>query len=759
MATYEITKDGKTFDVEVPEGQDPNQVLAGITGAEAPQAETSLGKQALRGAGLAVRTVGGAIPKTFAGLADLAGTVINAGDRGLQNLFGFDNPSPIPVNNVETLDQILDQFLPKPESLPERIAAGAGEMAFTGGAGAAALAPKAGSILPSPSTQGVARNLADDIGQFFANKPIKSGVIEAGGGAGASTAAELSQEAELGPAGQAIATIAGGLAGGVAPQAGLNLSRKAATGAINFADAAFSGERRAAKGLQAAAADPEAAAKAALAAPEGVSPARASGEEGVRALESKVLADDPVTGARVARELEGAETKTLKDISESFGPKTNREEWQQEVIVRAAPDGAEIRVGQPDEMLDDAIKGFDRAYDDAKGFPVRTENVQVQGGNVSLREGFAEATGTNTIIADKKWRKGIANFLDGLLDDLSRQGKPVGSADSGVAEVDSAMLLEMRSTIRAQARARTRAGVNNPRAAAEAEMLNEANRAITEVIESQLPDAASASLKATDLRYKDFQTVQSAVLRSGEKGLTPEALKASLRARGSQRDVARGKTGDLGKLAETGRDAAATLGKPQEAARLTRNMTPEQLQTAKADFNEAIIQKASPGTSDLNGKKYLAQIDAAEESLLAAGFTAPEISQMRQVGRTLQMIQSRSPGAVQALLTDDVGTVMRFMAAVAGSKSGARLLKLLGGASGAGPSLIVAQYGSKIMQGRLTALSVDKADEMIRAAMVDKELFAALMTRPTDTVKKQADAARVMQAWLARTTPDETEDE
>lgn len=732
-----------------------------ITGADADP-NSSL-EQAQRGAGLGVRTVTGAVPKAATGIADLAGTILNVPIAGLDKLGQLVGDEPldarIPTNNTAQLDAMLSEVFPTPETISERIVGTGGEMALTGGLASAALAPKAGSLASSPSTQGILRNLGDDIGGFFAKTPVKASLVEGGGGLGAATGQELSQEAELGPTGQMLATLAGGIAGGFTPQGVTNLSRRAATGIQNVADSAFSGELRAARALQDAAADPEAAARAALDAPEGVLPARAADEPNVRAMESKTLAEDPAAAQRAARDLEAAESGTIRELSEGFGPTTNKEAWQQEVIARSAPDDVEIRIGQPDEMLDDAFNGFTRAYDDVADIPISTQNLQVEGGNVSLREMFGEATAQKGIIADDKWRTGVQKFLDGLLDDLNAAGTPVGPADSGVAQVSSQDLLTLRSQIRAQQRARAQAGTRNPRAAAEADMLGAANRAVTDVLESQLDDASATALRATDARYRDYLTTQDAILRSGDKGLTPEALRASLKSRETASNVARGRTGELGRLAEQGRDVARTLGDPQAAARITRNMTPEQLQAAKADYNRALVDKATPTDGTLRGKKYLEQLDQNTDTLTAAGFSQAEIDQMRTVGRQLQMIQSRSPGAVQALLEDDVGNIMRLAGAIAGSKAGSRILKLLGGAGGAGPSLIVSQFGSKSMQNTLTSLSVDRADAMIRAAMTDRELFAALMTHPTANIKAQADAARTIQAWLARTTSDETEDE
>jgi len=113
------------------------------------------------------------------------------------------------------------------------------------------------------------------------------------------------------------------------------------------------------------------------------------------------------------------------------------------------------------------------------------------------------------------------------------------------------------------------------------------------------------------------------------------------------------------------------------------------------------------------------------------------------------MIQGRSPEAVKTLLEDNVGTVLRLMAAIAGSRAGTRALKLFG-AAGAGPSLILAQFGSKVMQKELSSLSVDSADAFIREAATNKKMFSALLTKPTDSIKRQAEAVKTIKAFLVQ---------
>ncbi len=848
MPKYTITQDGKTFEVDVAEGQDPNVVLADFLGREQSLADATVDptvanlpavedfddlpsldgnftpsprrsgferfiddvvdapgvvadfargtlrditgadvdisaererdatdlELAQRGTGLGLRTVTGALPKAATGLSDLTAMILNLIPAGLSEAQQAIGGSPIdarlPTDATAQLDAFLDEIFPTPETLPERIINTGGEIALTGGAASTALVPKTGAVASSPSTQGILRNLGDEIGEFFARNPVKSSVIEGTGGLGAATGAELSEEAELGPGGQITATTVGGLLGGLTPQGLVNLFNRARTGILNTTPGLAPGHRAAVE-LQGDVADPQAVARAALDAPEGVTPARAAtdideGAPALQAREQRVLDDDPVLATRVEADRAAAEEGTLRQLAEQFGPGTDRRVWEQNVISRASPDDAEIPIGEVDDMVRSSASAFDDAYRQIDDFPIQTQTVQVEGGNVPLAETITGAADDAAVLTAQNVRDRVRTWLQGRYDDLVGRGTQVEGAAEGVVQVQSQDLLELRQVIRQQQRQRARTGQTSADAAAEAQLLDNADRAVTAALESQLPAEASAALRATDARYADFKVVEDAVRRSGDQGLTPQQLRAAVNRSSTPGQVARGETGDLGTLAEQGTNAAALL-KPSateaQARRLVRNMTPEQQQQVRSDLNTELMRRSSQqGQTQVNGDKYLKQIDQHEPQLRAAGFSDTDLSNMRAAGRELRMLQGRNPTAVQNLLEDNVGSVFRLLAAVAGSRAGTRILKILGGTTGAGPNLILAQFGSRQMQQTLTNLSVDKADQLIREAMVNPELFAALMTRPTATVKQQADNARIINAWITRLAPDEsaeTEDE
>lgn len=718
-----------------------------------------------RGLALSARPVVSAIPKVGTGVADLLGMGGNTLGQLIENIdaqLSEREPGAVdafPTGSTASLDELLNEIFPEPQGMAERIAQGTGEVALSGGAGGAALTGRATPALATPSAQSLGANVLDEIGQFFAANPRLAAALEISGGAGAVTGGELAEEAELGPTGTILATLGGGVVGGATPAAATTVGRRAVQSVAEnvLPSTARGSEVRAARRLQDEAGDVSEAVTAVREGPEGVLPARATEDANLQALERRVLEDDPKLERRATQELEQAEETSLRELADQFGPTSDKVEWQRQVIQESAPEGVTVNQGQPDEMLRQVNRSFSQAYGDSAGFPIKLQTVEVVGGDVPLREAVKQAIDEADALASPEIQKRALDRVDSRIDKLEERQGFGGFEDA----VDSKDILELRSAIRSKQRQLAR-NTQNSDAQEEAELLKAANGALTEVLETQLPDAARAALQATDSQYKKFVTVEEATFRSREKGLTPEALRAAVAARTPSRaQVARGETGELGVLAETGRDVSKVLGKPEEAARLVRNMTPEQKQTAKADFNEAISQKSTRlinGESRLDGKKYLDNINQNRETLEAAGFTAVEISNMQKVGRELRMIQARSPKAVETLLNDNVGSALRLVAAIAGSRAGTRLLRLTGGAAaGPGPNLIVAQFGSKTLRDRFKSLSVDRADQLLRAALsgetreVDGKtvtLMEALLTKPTASLPKQTQAARTIDAFL-----------
>ncbi len=820
MATINYTApDGTKHKIPLPEGGDPSAVVAQFESSrglqtEAPlsqilpelddqqpisgnideelarrgridpligsNAPTTVPEDIERGLALGGRTVAGAVPKVAANVADLGSMILNLIpeliSRGDVALGGEPLTARLPTDTTEGLEAFLDQIFPAPKGIAEKVAVEGGQLALTGGAGGAALAGRAGvraTGLPTPSRTSLGSNILDEIGSFFAQSPKLAATGEIGGGTGAVTASELSEKAGLGPTQKTIATLIGSVLGGVAPVAGAaGTARAGRSIAESFLPGTKVGsELRAARAVQEASGDIPANVRAIRERPEDVLPGRATEEPGLQALEGRVLADDPKLGRRVEEGIETAENVALERLAETFGPGTDKKVFQQEVILQGTPENVSIKIAPPDEMLTEARVAFNSAYKEAEGFPVMVSRVSTDEGlqrPVSIVETVSRAIQDPDVLTTPAIQARVQQRIEGRLNKLVEGGETATTAQGTEVVVDSKELLSLRSAIRTKQSTLAKAGALNPDAAEEAALLENVNQALTQILEGQLPPDAVAALRATDARYGQFKVAENAINRSPTGDLTPENLRKALKAssRVSPGQFARGETGELGRLAETGRDVAKFLGKPEEIKKIVRNMTPEQLQTVKADLKTAISAKSTrviKGETKLDGKKLLDNLGKNRETLLAAGVTEKEIAGLETIAKELRLIQRASPATVEKLLTDNVSTVMRFIGALAGSESATRARRVLG-LTTQGPSLIIAGFGSRIMQNRLKSMSVDQADSLMRAAFAGEkrvvdgkevDLLEALLLKPTAGLKKQADAAQVLGAFLTEAVPDD----
>jgi hypothetical protein len=755
--------DGTTHSIPLVEGQDANAAVAKF------EAFNSI----KRGIGGFVRAVPFAPARAAAGLSDIAGSVLNLPIKAASATKEFFGGDPIearvPTNSSQFLEGRLNEFLPEPTGLAERALDLAGQAVATGGVGAAGLAPKAAftarglpagaNVVPKVAaqaipgagpvlkTQGVGRSLADDIGEFFASAPIKATAAEGAAGAGSSISGDTARALDASPGAQLAADVIGGLAGGFTVQGGTVAARAAGNKIKQSLNPILpeGGNRQAARILQDASADPEAAAAAALAAPDNVRPARATGDKKVQALDERVLADDPALASKVDDDLVAAQGKELQTVLDEAGPGTNKVEFQQKAIASAAPEGTVIKSTQTDDMLKEVDDSFNVAYEEAKGFPIeKLSKLQTAGGDVSLQESFARATGNTRIIADGKVRKGVRAMLNGLLADLSK--KP---------NLMSEDLLAVRTVIREEVRARFKS--DRSRAKAETKMLRSANNAVTEVLESQLPKEASVILRATDEKFADFMTVQLAVARSKGKGLTPDALRGAIGTRSTTGAVARSETGALGEIAERGVDVAKLAGKGRddEIVRALRTASVEQKRAARSDIIQKMVKAATRQTDDgsaLNGKTFAKQLEDNTSSLKAAGGDDAQIKRLNITAKRLQVMQAKQPGAAANLTEDGLGFLLSVTAKLIGSAQASNLVRRTG--AGAPGSFAIASVFNRKIQNIFKKLKVDRAQEVLIEAMNDKEKFAALMVRDTASAARKRKAVKIMNSFLLDTDED-----
>lgn len=746
------------------EGDTPEEAWANL---QAAQSEPTFGESAARGVGLATRATVFAPARTAASLGDIVASGLNFIGRFANRPPGIDAPEIFPTNNREFIESKLNEFLPEPQGLLERAVDLGGEAATTGGAAGAGLAARGQQVRAVPS-------LADDVAATFSSRPVVAPTSEFTAGAGASAAMDVADELDAGPLGQLASMLIGGVAGGAAPHLlatrgsqVANISRKVVEPLTGNVDAptvegriAGGAGRRAAVELKRRADDPVEAAELARNAPEGVTPARATGDPELMALESRVLADDRQLADQVQSSLEGAEAQAVRDLETGLPEGVTRQQWQQQVIQRAAPDGVTIEAGDPDVMLRAARDGFSEAYSVARGHRLR--NVEFTPGQKGTRipQAIEEAVYDAEILTDNKIRDRVFTWVKGRYESvLGRDSttKVSGSTDDPLVNLNSDDLLELRSVIRDKQRMRQKAGQTNPDAAAEAEILDNVDSRITSVLESQLPPEVTAQLRATDARYVDFKTVENAVLRSGEKGLTPEFLRTAIRSRNSQGRVARGETGDLGELAERGKDITSLLGKAgrtdDQISRAFRTMDEPQARAARADITRELMRKASPadtatGQPRLSGKGLQNQIETNASALRAAGFTNSDIGRMQQVARRLVTIQRPNVTASTQLIDDTLGALTRLVSGAAAAKATQRATQALG--TGGTGSLMFGGAVRRTIQDTVRNMSVDGAERLLTDAVTDPELFAALLTRPTAPAIKQVQSARIINAWLAQ---------
>lgn len=212
-----------------------------------------------------------------------------------------------------------------------------------------------------------------------------------------------------------------------------------------------------------------------------------------------------------------------------------RSTFQRAAANAGAAPGTVIRQGDPAQMLDDAYQSFQPLYDKAKGFPVRPEIVNTTGPNVRIDAALSRAVANRGVRATAEERALVQGFLD---DQLT---KPLQSSDD---------LLNIRSAVRAESRAANASGQS-----AQSELLDDADNAITQALDSQLPPDALRALRTADSKYGDYKTLEKAVYSGSTKpeGFTPFDLAKSVKQSNRGENLggyARGGGGPLRELAD-----------------------------------------------------------------------------------------------------------------------------------------------------------------------------------------------------------------
>lgn len=193
------------------------------------------------------------------------------------------------------------------------------------------------------------------------------------------------------------------------------------------------------------------------------------------------------------------------------------------------------------QQLDDAFQGFSGAYATGKGFPVgpkimsATEDVPL----VKIFDRLAKKPRSGLVPAD---RQNEVAVLKNQLNEVIQSARHRG----GMMSDD---LLTFRSMIREAKRSIPNGG---QRESALRELYKEAEAAVTDALESQLPADAMQSVAATDAKYAVYKTVEKAVAKARDRpqGFTGTMLSQAVKESTPTGVYARGGGGSLRDLSQ-----------------------------------------------------------------------------------------------------------------------------------------------------------------------------------------------------------------
>jgi hypothetical protein len=250
-------------------------------------------------------------------------------------------------------------------------------------------------------------------------------------------------------------------------------------------------------------------------------------------LRSKHVGD--LTIGQMAPESPLAQVEEAATSTAGMGPaiKAQRDAgqraWQQAVVREALPPGSDAAVGDDlGEQMASVFGGFEEAYAPAKGLPIAPE---------SLRS-VLSVVDDPSIYASDSTRKQVGAFIR---DQLSALRVRNGAIDSGD-------VLNLRSFLRQELR-------NLPDDARQERALFEnAVGALSDALESQLPEDAVSALRAADVQYAKAKTVADAVGRARDQvgGFTTKQLSTAVAQNTPTSLYQQGGGGELRRLAQAG---------------------------------------------------------------------------------------------------------------------------------------------------------------------------------------------------------------
>lgn len=268
----------------------------------------------------------------------------------------------------------------------------------------------------------------------------------------------------------------------------------------------------------------------------------------------------------------------------------------------AAPGATLSNSTDMNQLLDEAYKSFGPAYDKAKGFPLILEKgkpvIVNQGANMPLPTAFQKIVKDKGVLASASTRSNVGGWLDNQLT------KPIK---------DSGDLLSMRSQIRTKIRSIKGTSQDD---LATKELLSNAEDAVTQSLESQLPKDASDALKATDAQYGKYKIVENAVAKGGDKEFTTFQASKAVREATDKGAYARG-GGRLRDLTAAGAESFADT--PQTGARLASIGLPMAAIAAKPAIGIPAAAATAAMALTKTGRRLAAGDTALQGAMRTAG--------------------------------------------------------------------------------------------------------------------------------------------
>lgn len=761
MPRVQVEKDGRRYELEVPEGTDIAQAVQSFSGQPVASGEGSgLGAFLLRRITGGVRGLNLTTRGLVQGVTDPATWLVDQGRQAVGAVTGRDVD---PRRSRDAMDWFLDRVFVPPESVLERAVTTGASALSLGGAGGSALAGRAGKALhempslrrPLSAALTAVRNTPTQIGRSFRDRPKTFLALEAAGGAGSSLGADAGA-ASGSPAGEVVGSLVGGLGATMTPGAVASLPRLGTDAVARLWPGGATG--RAARKAQRVRENPlpaEAIRTRLAAETEGVTGPRVLEDAGLMRLERDLVEDNPAFRQRVNRALQRAEEKTLTDLAslgQALPEGARRSRWQQQVFQQVSPDDAPLTARLPAAMAKEVQERFRAAYAPfAVSVSLASQEARKAFRTRLLRD-IRTAVDDPGALVKKGARKEIRRWVDVHLQDWLRR--------------DRGNLLDFRSFVRARARTLDKAGALDRRAREQATLLGNVDDVLTARIAAELSPSQQTALAALDSRYREYKTVENALNRNRSADLTPDDLDSAIRARATSAGrLARGESTGLTQQAAVGFEVRQALSKKgrqdQRLARAVEAADPAQQTEIRRQLIAGLTQRAESGEGWVRGDALLKELRRQGSTLRAGGVTDEDLVNLRRLGERLSVLQ-RAPGKKTGAHSEEsLGFFEHLAAGVLGAHAAKQAVKATG-TGGAGILMLTGAMSRKL-RNLLREAKIAKGRQLLQDAMEPtaegRKLLAALLTRGKDPLPERRAALRKVHAWFVAHATGREEDE